>query len=165
MNITQFPSDKNTQGRRICISWEGLVDALATRRAASDVPKEELPMWSPAVFRGDERKASNVEEVSCMVFDVDEKPVPTADELRRALAWAGQWFAHSSSTSTAEAPRWRLLVALNRPVSAAEHGVLWRLMTERLGFPVGAASKDCSRGWYCPQESRDGSFAVITENL
>ncbi len=158
MEITQFASDKGTQGTRVTLTWEQLCEALSTRRAPKELPKSSLPMWSPAVFRGDARAGANVEKVSCLVFDVDEDPVPTLADIAAALGDT-EWFAHSSSNSTALAPRWRLLVALARPLTAEEHARAWQWWVGQLPFRVGAASKDSSRAWYAPRECQDSSFA------
>ncbi len=155
MQITLFRSDKDTQGIRTDISWEGLVVGLSTP-APSSTPKNLLPMWSPAVFTGDVRRAANVEQVSCLVFDVDESPVPTLADIAAALS--GEWFAHSSSSSTLVAPRWRLLLRLSRPLTRDEHATAWAYWKMQLPFPVGAASKDCSRAWYAPRLGADESF-------
>ncbi len=144
------------------LSWEELCAYLATPHPA-DTPKKRLSMWSPATFRGDARLGANVEQVCALVFDVDEAPVPSLSDLRTVLA-GKTWFAHSSSSSTAAAPRWRLVLAVSRPMTAEEHAVAWRVVTERLPFPVGAASKDSSRAWYDPRSSdSDGSFFTSNE--
>ncbi len=154
--ITTFESDKNPRGTRHAIAWGDLVSWFGGRFPAAR-PKASLPMWSPATFAGDARAAKNVELVSAMVFDVDEVPVPTLGEITAALQGV-QWFAHSSSSALHGAPRWRLVVALSRPMNAAEHAHLWRAVTERLPFRVGQASKDPSRAWYWPREGADGSY-------
>ncbi len=159
MEISTFTSDKDTRASRVTLTWEQLCGALSTKRAPKDRPKSALPMWSPATFRGDARAAANVELVSCLVFDVDEDPVPTLAEIAAALGDT-RWFAHSSSNSTADAPRWRLVVELSRPVTAEEHAKAWQWWVGRLPFAVGAASKDASRAWYAPRECQDDSFAV-----
>ncbi len=158
LHVTTFESDKNPQGIRQDVTWaqfrQWMAQALPANRA-----KASLPMWSPAVFEGDRRAAKHVISVGAMVFDVDEAPVPSLFDLDRALAGI-DWFAHSSSSATRNAPRWRLVVRLSRPVTAAEHAHMWRVVTERLPFKVGQASKDPSRAWYWPRQGEDGSFAV-----
>ncbi len=124
----------------------------------ADVPKKLLPMWSPATFQGDVRGAG-VEQVACLVFDVDETPVPTLEEISRALEGA-RWFAHSSSSATFAAPRWRLVVEIPRPVTREEHAKVWLSLTKKLPFPVGAQSKDASRAWYLPRFGSDGFFVT-----
>ncbi len=83
--------------------------------------------------------------------------MPSLAELARALAGV-TWFAHSSSSSLRDALRWRLIVQISRPVTSDEHSHMWRAMTERLPFKVGAASKDPSRAWYAPRIGADQTF-------
>ncbi len=156
--LSVFASDKDTNATRVQMSWEDLCSSLSKPRPA-DIPKDRLPMWSPATFTGDARCAANVEGVACMVFDVDEDPVPSLEDIARAFTKT-RWFAHSSSRSTLLAPRWRLVVELPRPVTREEHANLWPRLVQKLGFPVGLASKDASRAWYGPRTGPDGSFAV-----
>ncbi len=156
MEISVFVSDKCTTAVRKDLTWEELCSSLS-KPLPADVPKSRLPMWSPAVFEGDQRAAANVARVSCLVYDVDEDPVPSAAQICQALGTA-RWFAHSSSSATLNHPRWRLVIELSRPVTREEHAKLWSAVAKQLGFSVGAASKDSSRAWYAPRRSLDGSF-------
>ncbi len=158
MEISVFKSDKNPNALRKEMTWDQLCASLRKPYPAT-TPKNKLPMWSPAVFRENRRAAANVEVVSCLVFDVDETPVPTLEEIARAVG-DFRWFAHSSSSSTIEVPRWRLIVPLSQPVTRADYTKLWRKYVERLPFPVGKSSKDSSRAWYAPRVCKDASFVV-----
>lgn len=165
--ISTFSSDKDPDAVRCFITWEDLVENLSRpqhRPVFDDPPEDEnravkaqLRMWSPAVFTGDYRNKENVEQVCLLVFDVDEDPVPSLDEMR-ALFRGMDWFAHSTSSSTEESPRWRLLIPLSRAMSSEEHWLAWRAFTGRLPFKVGEASKDPSRPWYTACRGSDGSF-------
>ncbi len=158
MEISVFASDKNPNALRRQMTWDELCTSLRNPYPAT-TPKNRLPMWSPAVFRGDKRASSNVEQVSCLVFDVDEQPVPSLEDMGRALGEA-RWFAHASSSATLLTPRWRLLVELPRAVTREEHAKLWLTFAQKLGFPVGSQSKDASRAWYAPRFCDDGSFVT-----
>ncbi len=165
MEISSFLSDKDTKATRHTLSWEQLCAALAdpARRSPKETPKNRLPMWSPATFRGDKRASANVEKVSLLVFDVDEVPIPTLEEIGMALGDI-RWFAHSSANSSWPSPRWRMIIELSRPVTAEEHGRLWKVWVERLPFAVGKASKDAGRAWYAPRSGDDDSF-MTSEQL
>ena len=139
--------------------WPGLVDAFRVPRPPT-TPKRALPLWSPATFRNGHRKKENVEQVSLIVLDVDEDPVPDSVALRSALAGV-QAVVHSSSSASTTAPRWRAAVALSRPVSADEYQRLWSTFTSSLPFPVGQAAKDPSRAWYMARAASDGYYEVF----
>lgn len=160
VSISRFPHAFDPKAERVDnYDWWSFVRLLQKPEPKS-TPKADLPMWSPAVFKGGHRRRANVEKVTLLCFDVDEKPVPTAAELRagvrRMLA-----VVHSSSSATNDAPRWRLALALSRPVDAAEYDRLWRAVADSLPFPVGPASKDPSRGWYISREGPDDFFSCF----
>ncbi len=156
MEITLFPSDKDPEGVRRTVSWEAFTEGLKTPRPA-DISKDALPMWSAAIFSEDYREDAGVEFVSALVYDVDIAPVPSLDDIRAAIP-EGTWFAHTSSSSTSDAPRWRLVIALTRPVNAREYAALWQLFALSLPFGVGPQSKNPGRSWYAPRRGVDGSF-------
>lgn len=157
MQITLFPSDKDPQGQRVECTYEELL-AFFRDPQPKDVAKGDLEMWSPATFRDDRRAAANVEGVCALVYDVDISPVPDAGVLR-GLGIKG--FAHSSSSSLASSPRWRLVLLLDRVVTADEYRRLQAYVAERLPFDVGPQAKDASRAWYCPRAGEDGSYALV----
>lgn len=163
MEISEFDRKDINVGRRVGVTWDALVVTL--RKPAprpegdNDEVKAALRVWSPATFEGDKRGGANVQAVSCLVYDVDEEPIPSLMEISRHFSEKGiQWFAHSTSSSLMDAPRWRLLVALSRPLTAEEHALAWRAMADELPFRVGAASKDAARIWFQPCVGADGSF-------
>lgn len=156
MIISFFRSDKDTDAIRKDPTWEDLVKEFQEARPR-DIPKDQLPMWSAAAFTDDRRLRANVEQVSLLVYDVDEAPVPTLDVIERTFVGVAH-FVHSSSSALSDSLRWRLIIKLSRPVTPDEYAVLWRTIAERLPFKVGAASKDCSRAWYAPREGADGTY-------
>lgn len=158
MQITLFASDDAPQGVRRDLSWGDLCTYLRTPRDA-DVEKRDLRGWSPATFADDYRCDEGVECVSLLVFDVDVEPVPRLEDMARLLSGV-QWFAHTSSSSTSAAPRWRLLVSLSRPLTAEEYPRAWRAFVERLPFQVGPQSKNPGRFWYEPRRDVEGGFVV-----
>lgn len=139
--------------------WAGLVEAFRAPRPPT-TPKRLLPLWSPATFRDGYRKKENVENVSLIVLDVDEDPVPDSAALQAALSGV-QTVVHSSSSASPTAPRWRAAVALSRKVSAEEYQKLWSAFTSTLPFPVGQAAKDPSRAWYMARAASDGYYEVF----
>lgn len=106
----------------------GLARSLTTFPVIEVANKLDLPAWSPARFApGATRKAATVEAVSCLVLDHD------AGEPEAALAaWDG-WMAilHSTWSHRADAPRFRVVVPLARPVPRERWGAAWSWAAER----------------------------------
>ena len=124
----------------------GLVRALTTFPVLAVENKLALPAWSPARFRrGAARKAGAVEDVSCLVLDFD------AGDPDDALAvWADHLVVmHTTWSHTPEAPRFRLVVPLIRPVPLISWARAWAWAVDRApGADV--ACKDPSRLYFRP---------------
>ncbi len=154
-----FPRDNIPHAKTEDESWEEFLNRLS-KPQPKDVPKKSLPLWAPATFREQYRNKRNVERVYLLTFDVDESPVPDAGRLLEVLEGV-QCAVHSSSSATANAPRWRLAVRLSRPASPEEYPRIWSAFTSSLPFKVGQQSKDASRGWYAPREGPDGFYKAF----
>lgn len=140
-------------------SWESFVESLRTPLEA-DIPKKDLPLWSPAQFDG-ARSIETVHDIWAHVLDVDEAPIPDAAALREALTGIRS-VCYSSSSATAESPRWRAALALSRPVTADEYARLASVVIAELPFAVGNASRDPSRQWYFPRVGSDGYYECFS---
>src|SRR5260370_7354411 len=69
-NIRTFANRFSRQGKRLSIRWERLFDRFEDAPVASS--KDELPLWSPAVFVNDSRaEGSSVDAVFALVLDFD----------------------------------------------------------------------------------------------
>lgn len=87
------------QGRRMRSSFRELAAWIADAPPWTR-PKGDLPLFSPATFRGDHRLAANVEHVSMLVFDIDAKNQPQpwdaarleglCADLLAGVAWLGK---------------------------------------------------------------------------
>lgn len=158
--ISRFPHALDPKAERVDqFDWWSFVRSLQTP-APKTTPKSELPMWSPATFKGGHRRRANVESVTLLCYDVDIDPIPTSAELRAGVRGILA-VVQSSSSATKDAPRWRLALALDRKVTAAEYDRLWKAVADSLPFPVGKAAKDPSRGWYVGREGPDDFFSCF----
>src|SRR5579872_1082279 len=139
-------------------TWSAFAEALRTPVEAT-TPKGQLPLWSPATFDGS-RALQNVVSVCMLCMDIDVDPIPDREALERALA-PYLALAHTSSSSTADAPRWRGVLALSRPVTATEYQHIARVVRDRLPFKVGTSITDAARQWYVPRRGTDGSYQIF----
>jgi len=161
MKITKWPSIFSQVGAGVDIDAGALLrSVLAPGQPV--VPKNELPGWSPATFVDDTRKRANVERVDALVLDYDAGE-PFADVVG---AWGGYRGAvHTTPSSTDEHNRCRVIVILSRPVTAAEHGVIYAWALDRaaaIGHTPDTATRDPSRFWYVPVAVEGYQAAELT---
>ncbi len=117
--------------------------ANATKRA-----KGSLPCWSPTVYRtGATRGSSGVLFVTCLVLDYDDGTAP-ADALAPWLRWP--LVAASTWSHGVEAPRFRVVLALEEPVPVEGWDRAWRWAAERSVGEIDPACKDPARMYLLP---------------
>lgn len=118
------------------------------------------------------RRKSHVRSVSALVIDHDAGTVSVADADRALERY--RRIIHTTASHTTEAPRWRALLAVSRPIGADEYALIWRHTATALaasGIPVDPSAKDPCRLWYAPtvrsfgaaweHVSRDGAVVDV----
>lgn len=138
---------------------EAAVHAAATD--ASDrvrrSTKTRLPCWSPVrCHPGATRGIPAVEHVTCLVLDYDD-----GTSLEAAVeAWT-DWplFVATTWSHTLDAPRFRVVLPLDRPVPAEAWPAAWQWAADRAAGQVDPACKDPSRLYLLPAlRSRDAPY-------
>ncbi len=161
--ITRFEHRTITTGCPEALT-ESELRHFVTDAPASVQPKSDLPLWSPAQFRNNQRKLENVEAVTLLVFDFD-RPEAEPEQFFARVATAlpcAAWLAHSSYSSTQGAWRFRLILPLDRQATAAEAEYLWNLVARVVrdaGLQPDAQCKDASRAYYVPVRPPSGAYA------
>lgn len=144
--------------------WMGVDDAgraAALAAKAEDLranalkrAKGSLPCWSPTVYRtGATRGSSGVLFVTCLVLDYDDGTAP-ADALAPWLGWP--LVAASTWSHSAQAPRFRVVLALEEPVPVEAWGRVWRWAAERSVGEIDPACKDPARMYLLPAVPASG---------
>lgn len=157
LSITTWPGlNAKLPGVRQDLTLDELVAELA--KATQYAGKWDHPGWSPGVFDPPLRKSGNVQEMYLLGLDYDGDSGATIDE---ALAcWDGvRGFLYTTKSHTAQKHRFRVMLLLDRPVSAVEYKRLWLLadaMLREQGHKVDGQAKDAARFWYAPG-TEDGS--------
>ena len=159
--FTRFRRVTDPCGRRYETTWEGEIlrlQAIVPRdlwrgRLPSQDEKMVLPGWSAATFRGDRRALGNTELVHAIVFDFDSGVCPK-NALRAIEGVRSYWYT-SPSNSPAHR-KFRLVMAVSRPMTAPEYGIVWQWGADRFAGHaaiVDPAARDPSRFWYdyCPR--------------
>jgi hypothetical protein len=146
LDISLFDNARDVHPVPRSCSVGGLARSLTTFPVIAVASKLDLPAWSPARFKsGATRKVSAVESVSCLVLDHD-----AGDPEEALAAWDG-WVAilHSTWSHRPEAPRFRVIVPLARPVPAERWTAAWSWAAER-SRGADPACKDPSRLYFRP---------------
>ncbi len=125
---------------------DALVQALTRFPVIDAANKLDLPAWSPARFvPGRARSVDAVVDVSCLVLDHDE-----GDPGAALAAWSGLIaVAHSTWSHTEDAPRFRVVVPLARPIPADRWAAAWSWAAARAP-QADRACKDASRLYFRP---------------
>ena len=118
--------------------------------------KADLMAWSPASYpAGKTRGKASVNQVSCLVFDVDDgMPFEAGRDCFGDLALSV--CAHTSWSHTDSAPKWRLVFPLMRPIDALHWPRAWRwalkFWAEHAGdeWQPDTRCSDASRIFYLP---------------
>jgi hypothetical protein len=152
LNLSVFDHARDAAPKPRTCTVEALVQALTRFPVIGATNKLDLPAWSPARFSpGRTRSADAVVDLSCMVLDHD------AGDPDAALdAWSGLIaVAHSTWSHTEDAPRFRVVLPLARPIPANRWSAAWSWASER-GPEADRSCKDASRLYFRPAvPSRD----------
>lgn len=151
--ITRFRDLFDPEAHAESVTRSALFDEFSTR---SRFLNKKHPGWSPANFDPPTRALENVQSVSMLVLDYDNKganglrvgdPI-SVDEMAEALAgYLCQ--IHTTRSHTKDWPRFRVILPMTRAVSRTEYRVLWQAAAER--WPGSdPKAKDASRFWYTP---------------
>lgn len=116
--------------------------------AAED--KNNLPLWSPTIFDGN-RSQSNAEELTCLVYDVDDGDTPFSTWQLFCDYWV---IAHTSFSHKPQHHKYRIILPLAKPIPAKDWDLahiagleLWGKVVGR-GEPDIKALKDRARMYY-----------------
>lgn len=158
---------------RAAVDWPSLVARLSTFERR---PVKDGPGWAPAVFRepctcgsnkclgaGGHRIDANVLELHALVFDLDKRSDKTPlDEasaqacLKRLDDLGLRRIVHT--THSHQPPdHWslRVVIALSRPVAAADWPRFWRAAVRQIQIHVEPSCFNPARFWYAPSAPPD----------
>lgn len=128
--------------------WRGSVTRLAERMSAFPTrsgvtDKRTLPCWSPLAPWGDPDTAL----VGTLVLDIDGGTT-VEEALDRCAGWA--LILHTSWSHREDAPRFRVLLPLARPVSPVEWKARWAVATATIGLPIDTICKNHRHRYLLP---------------
>jgi hypothetical protein len=146
LNLSVFDHARDAAPKPRACTVEALVQALTRFPLNDTANKLGLPAWSPARFApGRTRSTDAVIDLSCLVLDHD-----AGDPVAALAAWSGLIaVAHSTWSHTEDAPRFRVVVPLARPIPADRWAVAWSWASERAP-EADRSCKDASRLYFRP---------------
>jgi len=150
VTISHFNGLTRTTAEPLEIDIERWLDLLATEPADQYTGQMEHPGWSPVLYDPPRRELANVRRVFALVLDHDKG----AEFDRLTELWAGSSGVVYTTKSHADgAPRYRVVLALARPVTAEEYAKIWdwgAVRSHAAQCPADKQCKDASRFWYSP---------------
>lgn len=152
-SVTRWRSLVDPIGDLVSTTWELLFAEFSRVQAFRG--DSEHPGWSGAVFDGNQRAKAGVIQVTAAVLDYDG----TASIQKALQTWHGNLaLLHTTRKHRDEAPRFRVILPLRRPVSGFEWELLWLRLQEHCEGASDIACKDGSRFWFTPGIVEGGEF-------
>ena len=140
-------------GSQVDMPWGEF--AARARNPKPGLAKDDLARWAPVEFARAYRCRANVVRVHAVVLDIDDgSPLP---DLGCAT------ISHSTFSAAPDAPRWRAIYPLSRPVDADEYERVWRWLAieaEDQGITPDYAARDAPHCWAVPAVPPSGFYAV-----
>lgn len=153
--ITRWKNLLDTNGETTETTWAEVFAWLSRRQLFRGTEKH--PGWSPAEFVPAKRDQDNVSRVFALCLDYDDKG-ETIDGVRERLS-AFYGLLHTTRKHAPDAPRFRVVLPLARPVSPFEFAALWTRFASVAGS-IDQAPKDPSRFWFAPGCPDDSEFVA-----
>lgn len=107
------------------------------------------PAWIPALFRpGGGREDTDVVEVTALVGDLDggKLQAPQIRERLNGFAHIG----HSSYSHSPEAPRYRVILPLARPIPPERYNALWEWLNHQLDGALDPSGRNPGHLYFLP---------------
>lgn len=175
MHIATGASRQTKIWKNVMVTWEELAERLATTTKTAEtqgeygnMPKGEQDRikdvggFVGGKLRSGRRKAGDVEYRDLLTLDADFAAPDLLDKLDVSLSCA--WCVYSTHKHKAEKPRLRLVIPLDRPVTAEEYEAIARKVAEGLGMDqFDDTTYQPHRLMYWPSTSLDGEFVFEQE--
>jgi hypothetical protein len=148
-SIAKFISLRRTDvAESYNVTWDAFLDSMATAPVQEFAGQMEHGGWSPVVFDPPVRLKDNVRQVSALVLDYDKAATWDAVYAQWSCSYGLLYTTKSHGVGTSD--RLRVVLPLERAVTAAEYAKIWQWASKRSTCPVDEQTKDASRFWYDP---------------
>lgn len=143
-------------GELAAISWRDL--ARAAERPIVAEHKAAFGGFCFADLGDGIRRLDHIITTSAIVIDHDGGTVPLA--RAHALLARTRHVVHTTASNTPEAPRWRAYLGVSRPMTPAEHRIVYAHVLALMAgaeVPLDRGCADPSRLWYLPTIPHEGA--------
>ena len=147
LSVTRFTSVENTDGKFAEMTRAEVVAMLQGKKVHSR--KEDAPLVKLGRFANDSRKAgTSVLQLSAVMGDYDGETVSVDEAVRRLSAAGVSSLVYPTGSHRPQAPRWRVVAWVAKPIAPADYFDLVSLLNGALGGILGRESWDASRIYY-----------------
>ena len=145
------------------------IAAMLKRGVRQVVNKEAAPLLTFNKYREDAvgRGTADIERAHVVCGDIDGAFDPSKFEagLVELEQCGAKVISYQTYNHTPEAPRWRVFVFLDEPVTPSEYGACWGGLNAVFGGILDGNAKDCARLSYWPSCPRGETREVRTLNM
>jgi energy-coupling factor transporter ATP-binding protein EcfA2 len=165
--FTLWQGTTNPRGQRVMASWEDwFARPEFTNPPRNVTNKATLRAWSPAFFDGDRRNKAHVQGVTAICLDYEAHGDHPGTSIEEALGlWKGYFgLLHTTYSHRPGSPRFRVILPLNRPITAEEQEYGWASVARRCeeaGHSIDVKTSDASRLWFFPGTPPGGEYIRI----
>lgn len=170
MRISIGKSRKDIHWKTVDISWERLCNKLKTTFISSETvaeykamtkdeksAKKDIGGFVGGVVEGGRRGKANITARSLITLDADYAYENFADNAGAIVDWA--MCVYSTHSHTPKAPRFRVLLPLNREVTPEEYEPVARMVAKDLGIEqFDITTYETNRLMYWPSTPKDGEY-------
>lgn len=144
---------------------ETLAEYMKLKKAQQDELKD-VGGYVAGALSGPRRKANNVLGRELVTLDLDNIPAGKTDDVLRRLSGLGcAWCVYSTRKHHAAAPRLRVLLPLDRTVTADEYEPIARRAAEFIGLDMADPTTfEPGRLMYWPSASADSEYIFTYED-
>lgn len=160
MRLTALASKEDTAGETFAVDSLAELRAVLEAMGADSPVKDSAPCWLAGLNAGS-RKDEDMRELCVWVLDYDQGE----PDWSKLGGW--DYIAHTTHSSTPEAPKWRVIVALDGLQDAATWKAKYKAKVAMHALSAATDGKTCnpSRIWYVPPPGAewrvsDGQFAA-----
>lgn len=140
IKFSMFDSLTNTRVKPTIMTLDSFAAWLTTTKG-KHTDKKSLPLWSPTVFSSEYRSKSGAQEITCLVYDIDDGISPF-DTWRLFASY--YVIAHTSFSHKPNHHKYRIVLPLAKPIPVADWSRAYQAAQNLWDSVVGKGTPDQS---------------------